>query len=122
MRKFLNSFKYALRGLFVLAKAERNFKIELLFAVFAIALSCVLKLSALEFLFVLLAITLVLLAELFNTAIEKIMDFIHPEKHDAVRDIKDLSAGAVLLAIIFAFIIALFVFVPKLYSALLAFL
>ncbi len=122
MKSLLKSFKYALRGLFVLARAERNFKIEVAFALLAIALSCFLKLSKIEFLFVLLAVALVLLAELFNTAIEKIMDFLHPEQSEKVRDIKDLSAGAVLLTVIFAVFVAIFVFTSKIQSAFSAFL
>ena len=114
MVSFAKSLKHALRGLFVLAKAERNFKIELVFAVLALILSSVFKLSSFEFLFVLLAIALVLIAELFNTAIEKIMDFVHPEKHDAVRDIKDLSAGAVLLSVLFALCVVVLLFLESL--------
>jgi diacylglycerol kinase len=54
------------------------------------------------------------MAELFNTAIEKIMDYMSVEKHPAIKYIKDISAGAVLIAALTALLTGLFVFIPKL--------
>ena len=60
------------------------------------------------------AIGFVWVAELFNTAIEKIMDFISKEQHPKIKLIKDLSAAAVLVAAMVAFITGCIVFIPKL--------
>lgn len=113
MKKIFKSFKYAIRGLKVLALAERNFKIELGFAIFVFALAIFFKLEKWEWGLIALAVSLVFLAELVNTAIEKTLDHLHPEEHEKVRDIKDLSAGAVLLAVIFSVFIGLLIFAPK---------
>ena len=115
MKKLINSFSYALRGLKVLALAERNFKLELAIASLVVFIALFLRLSFLEWGLVILAISLVFLAELFNTAIEKTLDFIHPQRSEKIRDIKDLSAGAVLVSAFFAFCIGLIILLPKIF-------
>ena len=111
--KFFKSVRHALRGIFVFALAERNFKLELLGAVAAILLSAFLKISLVEWALVFVAIFLVFAMELINTAIEKTLDIVHPEYSNKVKDIKDLSAGAVLVAALFALILAGLIFLPK---------
>ncbi len=92
-RSFLNAF----RGIFFMIRHERNFRIEL--AAFAVNLFLVfyLRLSETDALLVLGVSFAVLSAEMFNTAIEKICDFIQPEFDRRIGFIKDVSAGAVLL-------------------------
>lgn len=63
------------------------------------------------------AITLVLLAETLNTAVEAVLDIIHPDQHPLVGVVKDLAAGAVLVAALGATVIAAFVFVPEVWHA-----
>ncbi len=70
-------------------------------------------LSATEWLFQIMAIGLILVAESLNTAIEKMADFIHPEYHKQIGRIKDISAGATFFAAIIAIIIGLIIYVPK---------
>lgn len=60
----------------------------------------------------------VLTAEAFNTAIEKICDFIHPELHPKIGKIKDIAAGGVLIAVLTAVVIGLIIFAPKLIALL----
>lgn len=62
---------------------------------------------------VVFAITLVLLAETLNTAVEAVLDIIHPEEHELVGLVKDLAAGAVLVSALGATVIAGIVFVPE---------
>ena len=64
--------------------------------------------------FQILAISLVLTTESLNTAIEKILDFVHPDYNEKVGYIKDISAGAVFFAFIFALFTALMIYLPKL--------
>ena len=71
------------------------------------------QISIQEWLFQIIAIALVIIAESLNTAIEKIADFIHPEYHKQIGVIKDVSAGAAFFAAIFAVIIGLIIYVPK---------
>lgn len=67
---------------------------------------------------VVFAITLVLLAETLNTAVEAVLDIIHPDQHPLVRVVKDLAAGAVLVAAVGATVIAGIVFVPEFWNLL----
>lgn len=109
----INSFKYAFRGLREVVSTERNVKIHLLFAILAVVLSFLLKLQLLELLFVIISITVVLFAEIINTALEKTLDLISQENSHKVQLIKDMSAAAVLLTALNAIAVALVVFVPK---------
>jgi diacylglycerol kinase (ATP) len=54
------------------------------------------------------------MTEMLNTCVEKIMDFVHPEEHPSIKFIKDLAAGAVLVAAITAVVAGLLIFIPKL--------
>jgi diacylglycerol kinase (ATP) len=69
--------------------------------------------SATEWMFQLLAIALILVAESLNTGIEKMADFIHPNYHKQIGRIKDISAGAAFFAAVFAVIIGLIIYIPK---------
>jgi len=60
------------------------------------------------------AIGFVWVAEMFNTCIERVMDFVSEHRHPQVKFIKDLAAAAVLVAAITAFIVGAIVFIPKL--------
>jgi len=114
----LKSFTYAFRGLLFLFKHEHNAWLHGIAAVTSIVLGFILNIVAYEWLAIILAIGMVLTAELFNTAIEKIADFIHPEKHKSIATIKDLAAGGVLISAITAFAVGLIVFLPKIIAIL----
>jgi diacylglycerol kinase len=88
------------------------------FTCLKIVLGLLLNLHATEWSLVLLAIGLVLMAEAMNSAIEKIVDRISPEKNDWAGRIKDLSAAGVLLAAFSAAMIGLIIFIPKLIALL----
>ena len=68
-----------------------------------------------EWILQLLSIGLVLSIEGLNTAVEKVADFIHPEYHEKIGDIKDVAAGAVTFAALIAAIIGLIIYIPKLF-------
>ena len=72
-----------------------------------------LDISKTEWLFQILAIGLVLVAESLNTAVEKLCDFVHPEYNKRIGFIKDVAAGAVSFAAITAIIIGMFIYLPK---------
>lgn len=108
------SFKYALNGIKTFFRSEHNALLHLIGTVMVICLAIVLPVSAAEAGVLAMAVGLVWAAELFNTAIEKIMDFITVEKHPQIKYIKDLSAAAVLVAAVAAAAAGLFVFIPKL--------
>lgn len=113
---WLKSFSFALKGLASALKTERNFKIQLVCAVLVVLSGFIFSISASEWLAVTICIGMVLFAELMNTAIEKLLDFIHPGLHPKIGEIKDISAAAVLILATASLIVALIIFVPKLIS------
>jgi diacylglycerol kinase len=108
-----NSFKYAIDGMVKFFSTEHNSLLHLLATIIAIILALVLQVSKLEIVALVIVIGLVWLTELFNTAIEKIMDFITVKQDPLIRYIKDVSAAAVLVSAIVAFITGCIVFIPK---------
>lgn len=113
-KKSIIGFKYAFNGLKEAFNRERNFRIHLLVASIVTAFSFFMKLSLFEWLFIILAIQTVLLAELINTIAERIIDYIKPDIHPNAKIIKDIGAAVVLIAAIFSVIIGLLIFAPKL--------
>ena len=112
-KKIINSFKYAIEGFISSFKTERNMKIHILAMTIVIALGILLKLSKIEWCIITIAIVMVISAELFNTAIETVVDMISPEKNPKAKLVKDIAAGAVLVVAIGAAIIGFIVFGPK---------
>ncbi len=107
------SFQHAIRGIFILIKTQHNMWLHLLAGAVAVFLGFFLHISEGEWLAIVLAISIVILAEAFNTAIEFDIDLTSPEEHPFARDTKDVAAGAVLLSAISAIVIGCIVFVPK---------
>ncbi len=110
----IRSANHAWRGLGILLKATPNIWMHLFFALAVVALGFILCISQIEWLFIVLSIGFVLVSETFNTAIEIDIDLTSPEYHPYARDTKDVAAGAVLLAVLFAVIVGVIIFVPKL--------
>jgi diacylglycerol kinase len=114
IRRVPASFRYAARGIWHILRTEQNLQIHLVATALAIGLGVYFRISPGEFALVLLAIGLVLIAEVINTVAEDLLDIIHPAHHPVVRRIKDALAGAVLVAAIIALTIATLVFGPYL--------
>ena len=110
----LASFKNAWRGLTVFIRQEHNAWIHCAATVLVIVAGLVFRISTTEWIAVFFAIGLVLAAEAINSAIERLSDVVQPEKDERIRDVKDISAGAVLLCAIAAAIIGFIIFLPKL--------
>ena len=106
------SFVYAKSGIKASLKREQNLNIHMLFFVFAIICSIVLKISHFEFLIIILVSGLVISLELVNTAIENAVD-INAKISKEAKLAKDAGSGAVLIAAITAIIVGLIIFVPK---------
>lgn len=115
VRARAKSFTHAWAGFKALLATEHNAYIHLGLTLAALALGCVLPLSAVESMLLLFAIALVWMAELFNTAIEKTADFISTERHPQIKLVKDLSAAAVLVAAVIALVVGCLIFIPKLF-------
>ncbi|WP_337044105.1 diacylglycerol kinase family protein [Emticicia sp. 17c] len=115
--KMLRSFKYAFQGIGVLLH-ENNARFHLFATVVVILLGLLLHISHTEWAFVIMLIGLVWAAEAFNTAIEKICDFISSEYHPLIGKIKDLAAAGVLIISIVAVIVGIIIFLPKILASL----
>lgn len=111
---FIKSLKAASMGLVEVFKSERNAKIHLIVAFIVVLLGLSLGISSSEWAVIFLAILLVFLAEIVNTAFEKTLDIVDPNHNPKVRIIKDMMAGAVLVAALGAIIIGIAVFWPYL--------
>ena len=112
-KKLINSFKYAIEGFNSSFKTERNMKIHVLATIIVIALGIYFKISVTEWCIIAIAIALVISAELFNTAIETLVDMVSPEKNPKAKLAKDISAGAVLATAIGAAVAGGIIFVSK---------
>ncbi|MEN4760930.1 diacylglycerol kinase family protein [Chryseobacterium sp. C39-AII1] len=105
-KSFLNAF----RGVFLMMKSERNFQIELLAFLINLFLIFYLKLSTIDTILILIVCYGVLVAETFNTAIEKICDMIQPEFDKRIGFIKDIAAGAVILTAVLSGVVGILVY------------
>lgn len=101
MSSFFKSFVYAFRGL-GLSLGQRSIRLHMASTLAAIALGCLLQLERWEWCVVILCMGVVISAEVMNTAIEQFVDMVSPELNDKAGRVKDLSAGAVLVAAIMA--------------------
>lgn len=105
--------RFALNGMKEAMLNERNLRIHFIAMILVLAFAFYLKVSLVEWLFLLVAIQSVIIAEMFNSVIERIIDYVKPEIHPKAKVIKDMAAGAVLFATIFAVITGLIIFLPK---------
>jgi diacylglycerol kinase (ATP) len=114
MKKLIRSFGYAFKGISYAAATQLNFRIHLVAALLAVFMSYALHISVNEWQWIILCIALVLMAELFNTAIEFLTDLVSPGYNEKAGHVKDISAAAVVIAALFAIITGLIIFLPKL--------
>jgi diacylglycerol kinase (ATP) len=110
----IRSFRFAGEGIFSFILKEHNAMLHFMATVVVITLGVLTGLSSGEWMAILLSIGLVWVAEMFNTCIEKLIDFIAPGYHQQIKFIKDVAAGAVLVAALVALAIGLIVFIPHL--------
>lgn len=102
---FIGSLNCAIEGILWAAKTQRHMLVHLVAAIVALLAALFLRLTLQEFALLALAITLVLFAELVNSAIELIVDLVSPDYHTLARRAKDVAAGAVLVASIGAVVL-----------------
>ena len=114
IRRFFKSLAYALSGIWAAFKLEQSFRLHILALAATVAMGWYLKLSLTAWGFVIFAIGLVLAAELFNTAIERLGDeAANGEQKQIIKKAKDTAAGAVLISALTALVIGiLFLLIP----------
>ncbi|KXT65434.1 MULTISPECIES: diacylglycerol kinase family protein [Streptococcus] len=116
-RDVISSLEFALTGIFTAFKEEKNMKSHVLSAVAAIIAGLIFRISAAEWLFLLLSIFLVIAFEIMNSAVENVVD-LASDYHFSMRakNAKDMAAGAVLVVSGFAVVTGLIIFVPKIWD------
>ena len=112
IRKFIKSFGYAIQGI-VTAMREQNFRFHVLSDVIVMITGLFTGLSIIEWIIIVLVITLVIGAEMFNTAIERVVDLVSPDYHPLAKQAKDIAAAAVLVFAACSVIIGMLIFLPK---------
>ncbi len=118
LRRTIESFNFALRGLWYVIRTQRHFHFHLFAAIVVVILGFAFEISVQQWLAVVIVIFLVFSAEAFNTAIEKLVDLVSPEYNRLAGLVKDIAAGAVLLTAIVAVIVGVIVFLPPLWQLL----
>lgn len=112
IKRFVQSFKDAWKGIVYTASHEQNFRVQLIATVFVVVFGIVLPLTRYEAIIIALLVVLVLLLELLNTAVERMLDVIKPRLSERVEAVKDIMAAMVLLASLAALIIGSIIFYP----------
>lgn len=110
----VKTFNFAFKGLFAFFKTESKAIIHTVAAVLAVTAGVILKISILQWGLISLVIGMVFISELINSCMERLVDMVSPEHNVQAGHIKDMAAGAVLMASIIAIITGLLVFVPAL--------
>lgn len=114
--KLKKSFAFAWAGIRSCFQSEPNFRIHLVLAIVVLVFSLVFKISTIEWMAVCFCIAFVLTMEMLNTALEKLCDVVHKEVHPGIKKVKDIAAGAVLVATFFSLITGIVIFLPKIIS------
>lgn len=114
---FIAALRCAFKGVFFASK-ERNFRIDLVFAIFTVTLGFICQISAIEWMVVIVCFGLVFGGETINTSLEAIVDLVSPEYHKLAGMAKDCAAGAVLLFAAASFTVGCIIFIPKLLTLL----
>ena len=112
-KNFIEALKNSIKGIFTAFTMERNIKIDIVIALFVIIIAFIIKLNYIEFIAIIISIAIVLTAEMFNSAIENIVDLITEQYNERAKIIKDISSGAVLISSIGAALVAFVIFLNK---------
>ena len=113
-KKQLRSFHYAWQGIRQCVGREQNLSFHLIVTVLVIGAGFAFGITPGEWTAICLCIGLVVSAELFNTAIERLVDLVSPQRHPLAGQVKDIAAGAVLVCALAAIAVGLIIFVPYL--------
>ncbi len=109
-RKWRRSFRYAYEGIKYALDTQRNMKFHFCVAFLVLLAALFIHLPKTDILFILLAVTLMIVTELINTAVEKTVDLAMPERHPLAKIAKDVAAASVLVSAGFAVIVGMIVF------------
>ncbi len=114
VRNIIDSFNYAVSGIITAIKTEKSMRMHYIIALLVLISSLFFDFNRTEFLLLLFAVSLVVISEMINTAIERTIDLITKEFHPLARLVKDVAAGAVLIATINSLIVGYLLFFERL--------
>lgn len=114
--KYTETFKFALEGIRVSFINEKNIRFHFFFSVLVIVFAIIFNLTRTEWMFLLFAIAGMIVVEMINTAIERVVDLVTDQFHPLAGQAKDIAAGAVLIYAILSIIVGLIIFIPKILS------
>ena len=112
IKHFSNSVSCAYRGIKDMFVQEPSFCVQIIIGVIVIALAFYLGITGFEWLLLLVVIGMVIAFEIFNTSIERILNYIHPDYDPKIKIIKDIAAASVLVTTLIAIVIGLIIFIP----------
>ncbi|MDO8522207.1 MAG: diacylglycerol kinase [bacterium] len=112
LKQKIEKFKYPIQGFRIAWQEEPNFRFHITWALLTLLCAYLLRVTRVEFLIIIAMIGFVLVAELFNTALEELCDKFQPTHDPHVAKIKDLAAAAVFAAAMTAVIVGLSIFIP----------
>ncbi|HDQ70943.1 MAG TPA: diacylglycerol kinase family protein [Chloroflexi bacterium] len=115
-RNIFDSFRFAFAGLGYVLRTQRNMRIHIIIAVAVIGLGLGFDLSLTQWATLILAIGFVLVGEMLNTVVEKLVDLVSPEFHPLAKVVKDVTAGVVLLTAIVSVVVGMLILGPPLCS------
>jgi undecaprenol kinase len=110
--RFIKSMKHATGGIGVVFRSEQSFRIQIVVSIIVLVFGAYVQVSLFEWILLVLLIGSVLVLELINSIFERIVDAFKPRIHPIVKDIKDIMAGAVLIASVIAAIVGVMIFYP----------
>jgi diacylglycerol kinase len=112
--RFIRSLKFAWHGISLLIEREQSFRLQVLVAIAVTVLGFVLGVSRAEAAVLIVVTGSVLVLELLNSAVERLVDLFKPRIHEYAEEVKDIMAGAVLTGSVGAAIVGIVVFWPHL--------
>lgn len=118
MKKLIDSFGFALKGIVIALRTQRNMQIHFLAIAIVTLAGVLLSLDSSEWAIIALTFGTVITAEMMNTAIEMLVDMVSPEHNEKAGIVKDIAAGGVLLAAILATVVAIYIFGNKIFDLL----
>jgi len=112
IKRLLKSFKYAISGLVKIFKEEQNLRIQFFLGLITLCFAYLFKIEKIELLLIIFSVGLVILMETINSAVERIADVLKPRINNYIKEIKDITAAAVMIASIISLIIGIMIFYP----------
>lgn len=113
IKKFINSFVFPIKGLKYAYRNEQNLMVDIFIAILVLVLGFIFNISVTEWALLALVVGVVISAELFNTAIEAVVDLVTENYHPLAKVAKDTSAAAVFILAVVSVIVGLIIFLPK---------